>query len=395
MKNILRSLAVLCFVFLFGCTSKGCSSQPADQPASSFEIGGKTYYNTVDKYDNKEHAKVWFGKDGSFVLTDNTHDGFYEMQGTWSISENVITLDVDKSGLGNFTKVLFEISDENKIILKTMLAGSMSDDVFTTEKPVWTPSSVSTSAPATKPEPTKPEPTKTPDSGPSSSDEYIAYYNADQNNPFGNSFIEFHDDGTFSLTEVQGMGAFLINGLYGRQGNTLLFSNFDNDLYDSGGGKIYNFEMDIIDEDTLVLLEDLTDSKKGDMFTTSGKKPAGSGGSSSGGSSSSGPMYINGEFVMKHDPSVGVPEQYEPSIKFETNGEFVFTENCYAGMGQYKGWYEVSEIEYILHVEDASTMQGFAGQDVKKIIFKIKDPNTIVLSTDLCMSLVGDEFHLK
>jgi hypothetical protein len=216
MKNILRSLAVLCIVFLFGCTSK-----PDNQPASSYEIGGRTYYNTADQYGNAEHAKVWFGKDGSFVLTDNTHSGFYEMQGTWSISENVITLNVEKTGIGNFTKVLFEISDENKIVLKTMLAGSLSDDVFTTEKPVWTPSSVSTAAPSSKP-----EPTKTPDTA-SVSEEYIAYYNTDQNNPFGTSFIEFHDDGTFLLTEVQGMGAVQVSGLYGQEGNTLLFSNFN------------------------------------------------------------------------------------------------------------------------------------------------------------------------
>lgn len=379
MKNILRSLAVLCIVFLFGCTSK-----PDNQPASSYEIGGRTYYNTADQYGNAEHAKVWFGKDGSFVLTDNTHSGFYEMQGTWSISENVITLNVEKTGIGNFTKVLFEISDENKIVLKTMLAGSLSDDVFTTEKPVWTPSSVSTAAPSSKP-----EPTKTPDTA-SVSEEYIAYYNTDQNNPFGTSFIEFHDDGTFLLTEVQGMGAVQVGGLYGQEGNTLLFSNFDNDLYDSNGQNIYNFEMDIIDEDTLVLQKNLTASMKGDVFTTSGKKPAGYSSSSE-----SGPMYINGEFAAKHDPSAGIPEQFEPSLKLETNGEFTFTENCYAGMGQYKGWYEVNEIEYILHVEDASTMQGFAGQDVKKILFKIKDANTIVLSTDLCMSLIGDEFYLK
>ncbi|MBQ6488165.1 MAG: hypothetical protein IJI75_02950 [Solobacterium sp.] len=394
MKNILRSLAVICLVFLFGCTSRGCSSQPVDQQATPYEIGGKTYYNTVDQYGNAEHAKVWFGKDGSFVLTDNTHSGFYEMQGTWDIKENVITLTVDKTGIGNFTKVLFEISNEDKIILKTMLAGSLSDDIFTTEKPVWTPSSVSTAAPTPT---SKPEPTKTPESGNNnnstssdSSDSYIAYYNADQNNPFGNSFIEFHDDGTFTLTEVQGMGAVQINGLYGQQGNTLLFSNFDSEVIDMNNQKLYNFEMDIYDEDTLILLKDLIASFKGDVFSITGTKPAGLAGSSGGGA-----MYINGEFTAKHDPSVGVPEQFEPSVKFETNGEFVFTENCYAGMGQYRGWYEVNEIEFILHVEDASTMQGFAGQDVKKIVFKKKDANTIVLSTDLCMSLLGDEFYLK
>ncbi len=381
MKRIFRLLTVFCLFFLSGCT--GCGS-PAEtpEPSPAFEIGGKTYYNKEDQYGNAEHAKIWFGKDGSFVLTDNTHDGYYEMQGTWSITEDVITLNVDRSGIGNFTKVLFEISDEDKIILKTMLAGSRSDDVFTTEKPVYTPYS----APPTSPPTAKPDTAVTP--APESS--YIAYYNCDQTNPFGTSFVEFHNDGTFSFTEIQGMGATQVNGLYGREGNTLLFSNFDNDFYANDGSKIYNFEMEIYDEDTLILLKDLQESKKGDVFSTSGTKPAGLETAKSETTAA-----FQAEFVMKHAPEVGVPEQFEPSVKFENNGEFVFTENCYAGMGQYRGTYAKNEIEIICQVKDASTMKGFAGQDVTKIVFKFKDPNTIVLSTDLCMSVVGDEFHLK
>ena len=64
-------------------------------------------------------------------------------------------------------------------------------------------------------------------------------------------------------------------------------------------------------------------------------------------------------------------------------------------MEHYKGWYEANGIEIICHVEDASTMKGFAGQDVTTIMFKVKDINTIVFSTDLCMSLLGDEFYIK
>ena len=58
------------------------------------------------------------------------------------------------------------------------------------------------------------------------------------------------------------------------------------------------------------------------------------------------------------------------------------------------GWYEKKEDMYICHVTDASSMKGYAGQDVTQIDFTIKDEKSIVLKTDLCMSLSGDVFDL-
>ena len=118
------------------------------------------------------------------------------------------------------------------------------------------------------------------------------------------------------------MGAVLVNGLNGREGNTLLFSNFDTDFYGSDGNKIYNFEMDISDEDTLSLLKDLAGSSKGDVFTASGEIPEELKASSSGGL-----VYFKSKVVTKHDPKVGVPEQFKPSVQFEKDGTFDFTEN--------------------------------------------------------------------
>ncbi len=372
MNKILKILAVFCLFFLTGCTANG--SQGASAAASSsYEIGGKTYYNKEERYGNAEHSKVWFGKDGSFVLTDNFYDGSYEMQGTWSVKENVITLKVDKSGVGNYTSALFEISDENTIILKTMLAGSLSDDAFTTEKPVNTPATVTP----------VPDQTPAPDQTPEPDDEQFGYYNTDQDNPYGQSFVQFYDDGTFSFTEIQGLGAVQVNGRYGMEGNMLIFSNLDCDFYCWDGQKIYNFEMEVYDENTLILMEDLAESRRGDVFTISGTKPAGM------------DYTLKTEWTSYHGAVNGVPIQFPPTVVFDSNGEFDFTENCYAGMAHLKGTYVKNDIEYICTVTDASSMRGVKGADVKEIIFKIRDADTIVLSTEICMSEIGDEFRIN
>ena len=71
---------------------------------------------------------------------------------------------------------------------------------------------------------------------------------------------------------------------------------------------------------------------------------------------------------------------------------FDFTENVYAGFGHFIGWYEKTDKAYLCHVDDASTMEGFAGADTKLIEFEIKDANTLILKTDLCMSMAGELF---
>ena len=94
---ILLTVLILC-----SCTKK-----------SNHDIAGKTYYNTVDEYGNSEHSKVWFGKDNSFVINDNFFDGSYEISGKWSINENVINLEVEKTGVGEFKTIKFEITDDD------------------------------------------------------------------------------------------------------------------------------------------------------------------------------------------------------------------------------------------------------------------------------------------
>ena len=122
------------------------------------------------------------------------------------------------------------------------------------------------------------------------------------------------------------------------------------------------------------------------------------------GGSKQGDVFLFGELLPTEDDlsfrryhnmmHPDIQEAYIPSVELLEDGNFVFTENCYSGMGQYNGWYEKKEDMYICHVTDASSMKGYAGQDVTQIEFTIKDEKSIVLKTDLCMSLGGDVFDL-
>ena len=63
------------------------------------------------------------------------------------------------------------------------------------------------------------------------------------------------------------MGAIEINGVYGQEGYYLMFSNFDYVPENKKGEPVYNFEMEVYDEDTLILRKDIQSSKSGDVFT--------------------------------------------------------------------------------------------------------------------------------
>ncbi|MBQ6335413.1 MAG: Ig-like domain-containing protein [Erysipelotrichaceae bacterium] len=132
---------LLCFA---GCTKK------EEEPSTSYDLAGKTYYNTVDEYGHDDHAKVWFGKDGSFVLSDSDSEGYYDISGKWTLNENVCTLDVESTAKGGFTRILFEVEDDDTLILKTSLMGSKSDQTFST-----TETKGSTVTPEPQPEPEK------------------------------------------------------------------------------------------------------------------------------------------------------------------------------------------------------------------------------------------------
>lgn len=354
----------------------GCSacSQPEEE---SFNPAGETFRNLNQAGLSYGPSKVWFGKDGTYVLEDHTASAVTEYTGAWSVSENVVTLDAPEK------KIIFEAQEDGTLVLKTGLSGSASDDVFTAGD---LPQSTA-SAPPAETSPAGKE-TAAPASSEPEAQEY-AYHNASQANPFGKSFLELYDDGTFSFTEVAGMGAVQIKGLYGQEGNTLLFSNFDAPLYDDKGNPIYNFEMDIYDEETLILRKDLSESRYGDVFTLSGTIPAGY--------TDPSPKEVLTTTVWKFTPegSAGVPAGLEPNVIFDADGTFVLTENCYSGMGQFKGWYEKTSTGYICYVQDASSMQGYAGGDVTLITFVMKDDHTLLLKTDLCMSRTDNEFILQ
>ena len=71
-RFLITLILVVMMALLNGCTKE-------EKP--TYDIAGKTFYNTVDEYGNAEHSNVWFGKDGSFVLKDNYFDGYYHCFG--------------------------------------------------------------------------------------------------------------------------------------------------------------------------------------------------------------------------------------------------------------------------------------------------------------------------
>ena len=119
-----RKLLVYLLILFMIC---GCSGKKEE----TYDLAGKTYYNTVDAYGNETHSHVWFGKDGSYVFTDNNAEGIRELNGTWSIKENVITLDT--SAYSDLGKILFEIQDDETLTLMSTMEGSASGAVFTTD----------------------------------------------------------------------------------------------------------------------------------------------------------------------------------------------------------------------------------------------------------------------
>ena len=231
----LRYLITLILVVLLSLIS-GCTKEK--EPA--YDIAGKTYYNTVDEYDNAEHSNVWFGKDGSFVLKDNYFDGYYQIVGDWSLKENVITLDVKQSGVGEFTKIIFEIEDNDTLKLKTTLAGSKAEDTFSIDQVTGSGSSGSDLFKFT----------------------YTTYYNISQSSK-EKSYCELRTDKSFAFIDKNDFGIVEYNGTYTQDKDILtLTANED--------GREIKFL--ISDEKNLILQSDVGVSATGDKFSTEYKE---------------------------------------------------------------------------------------------------------------------------
>ena len=124
MKKVLSLMFVLLMVMsLCSCKKK--------QEETTDVLGGKTFYDTADAYNSENHPKVWFGKDGTFVFTDTSATGAYDISGSWSLKENVCTLEATDGFSG---KIIFELQDDGTMVLKSGLSGSKSGDSFTTDE---------------------------------------------------------------------------------------------------------------------------------------------------------------------------------------------------------------------------------------------------------------------
>ncbi len=348
MKKAARYLTMLLVLFL-SCSCTVVTTVETE----TYDLSEKVFYNTADRFLDSDDAKIWFGKDHSFVLTDSSADGADEITGTWEINENVCTLNAENSHLGFSGKILFEIRDDNTLTLKTSVHDSRSDDVYSTTRPERKPIQDDTSK---------------------------TYYNVNNND----CKLTLNDDKTFVLTENNGGNEIYVNGVYGLAGNVYMFSNFE-EFNDWNGEKVYNFEFFIFDEDTVILMEDLFASSRDDVFTTDGKMPE-----------DFNEKQIDEKNFMDlwvHEPMEEIPDEYLPSVKFYTDGTFVFTENLYSGLGELKGTYEATDNGFICHVDDASQIQGFKGGDVKTIEFEYTAPGTMMLKTEICMSRSGELFY--
>ena len=330
----------------------GCNGNKGQE--NTVDLAGKTFYDQADTFVYTESSRLWLGKDGSFVLSDYYVGGMDEYNGTWTLNSDVLTLKAESS------EFKFEVSDENTLVLHTTLKGAAASDVFSTKKPDHEilPYGIES--------------------------DYVTYYNADQ--PESNqSYILINDDGSFSLVEKGSNGTTEVNGLWGKEADVYMFSNFD-PFKDYNGNLVYNFVFKIYDANTLVLNDDLDGSRKGNVFSTNGKIPAG---------------FVNPietfSFTTQtyiHEPIQDVREEYLPTITIATDFSFTFYENVYAGMGKYVGYCSPEQNGWACQVTDGSGMMGFKGDDVKEIRFDYVGEDVLELKTELCMSRAGDRFIL-
>lgn len=349
MKKIKKLLVILfALLLVVGCTNnKAKDNDDKDKQEKVVDIAGRTFYNINLRAEQSDYSEIWFGKDNSFVFKDEFFDGYYSITGTYEVNENVIKLTSDNSDVECYKKFIFEISDEHSITLKNDLAGSIMNDVFKDEKPQGN----------------------------------TVEYSDRLYNVRNESYIDFYQDGSFTLTEIDGYGAIEINGSWDMMGDTVTFCCFDPflDLY---GNEVYNFELVPYAENAYSLSIDLISSYQDDIFTYYDYLSEYQGYDSN---DSYGAYYV-------HEPIDGTPDEYLPYIDIDSMMNFIFWENVYAGMSSLSGWVEPLDNGFVCYVEQ-NNLQGFAGEDVTTIVFEYLNDYQAVLKTDICMSRSGDIFN--
>ena len=361
-----RALKIMTVVFIIFALCACSSKKEDDKPA--FDISGKTYYNTVDDFNHSDHAKVWFGRNGTFVLNDSYKDGYYEMNGTWELNEDVCTLNVENDS--SFSKVIFEVKDDNTIVLKTTLLGSRSDSIFSTTETKGSNSSSSNtnnnaSSSETKPEETKPDSTKPEESKPET-DSKPKEETSTKDVPCTGLSAPYHN--YWAYEGVKDWDLEIVKTPENTTDKITYKSNDEKVVKVDENGKATTVSPGKTTIDITCGSQKLTIG-----FETRSKDP-------------------EAQPVTYKAKIKDVNDQFQPSIYLDGKGNFVFTENLYAGMGEYKGTYKKEENHYILSVKDIS-FSGFMGDSVKEIDFKIVDDATLKLKTQLCMSSPGELFY--
>ena len=355
MKRKYVFIVLMIFIlFLGGCGKKEDLSEV---------IAGKTYYNTVDEYGNEKHSKVWLGKDGSFIFNDNFSEGTYSITGTWKVKENVLTLDVEKSQVGDYSDILMEIQDADTLVLRSTLAGSRSEQIFSTTE--VTGSDV---VPVTTEEIT-----------------FEIYYDVNQTFTKKPNMILYSDQ-TFTFEDCSDLSSAEVKGKYIYEDGQLILK----DLAPAETFAVTEIRFYIYDEGIFILdTEGLGIAQRGDYFTLDGKDDILSQIPMADNLGNEGSKWGNTSKIDWVNP------EYLPKVVFETSGKFIFTENVYAGMVEITGWYEKKDDGYICHVDDNSQLKGFAGEGIELIEFKKTGDSSMELKSDICMSMSGDIFDIQ
>lgn len=350
MKRIVKWFMLLMIALLVcGCAK---DRQEIEIQKKEYDIAGKTFYCEADG-----NVKVWFGKDGSFVFSGKEGASGFELSGSWLLKEDVVTLSVPQE-----EKILFEVESADQMVLKTGVRNVKGGQSFSLKKPE----------------------TINAETGPDVSiEEDISgiYYNLNQP---GNarSYVELKKDGSVVIAEVSAFAIMEASGSYVKEGNLITVSDLDPaEAFGKMNDKIFYF---FEEKGKIRLDNDLGVSMKGDPFVFAEYLP------------DDGPMgdslgNYHSKWQYTMDPALN--EAYMPSVEFTSAGEFIFIENLYAGMGEYRGWYEKRDDGFTCHV-DTCSFSGYAGDDVKTIEFRYKDASTLILDSDLCMCRKGDLFAL-
>lgn len=135
-KRIIACLFLAAVILLAGCTSGNTNNEDGSSDKADYDVSGKTYYNTVNEYNNDDHSWIRFDKDGTFFMTDNVEHGRYEIKGVWSVKDKTVSLEVGEESTAK-SHYAFEIKDGNTLVLKNTIGGSKPDQIFSTNKSGW------------------------------------------------------------------------------------------------------------------------------------------------------------------------------------------------------------------------------------------------------------------